>query len=233
MLIDSKLLPPRAPFLNPYGLPADEEGPARAFVDNLRDLEGCSRDFTHALALYDVATAEREALRAACRDRRQQGEMVWPPENSAWTGFPTIVIRFGGVTIRNFGQALSAARGVIGRIPSWIDRIDRAALKDVEGRFREAFPNIDKVRHSISHPEFYADPTKKMGVDGDFDVGNIIQVRQSADVTIRGIYADRTFASTFDGLVVSYELNADNALLLVELATASFAAVAELDPLRR
>jgi hypothetical protein len=136
-----------------------------------------------------------------------------------------IASKYGALSIRNLGQALRAAQALIGRIPTWSDNIDRPAIKAARKDFEDQFPNIDKVRHSIAHPELYSAPHKSMGT-----VVKSVPKAIKADspiVVMSGMF-ERTYFATFEGAEVSYDLTADTALKLKDIIRRCFEAVPDV-----
>lgn len=120
------------------------------------------------------------------------------------------------MSIRNFGEALAKVRSLVGRVKSWLPLIDTQALKFAETAFNDKFPFAHKLRHSVAHPELYNDPTKKMGIDGDMEELGI-NVSNVRDMTIKGLISGNTFASTFEGILVRYDLTEDTICTILRI----------------
>jgi|GEM_PF-4869270 len=133
--------------------------------------------------------------------------------------------RNGGLALRNFCQCLAAARGVVGKVACWKGKIDLKELKAIENEFRNRFPDIDKLRHAVAHPEFYANPSINMkgapasmpglAFEGSFQVQDALGL-------------GGTYATTINGMTVHYQLTADNARLVLELTRRAYSAVDQL-----
>lgn len=133
--------------------------------------------------------------------------------------------RNGGLALRNFCRCLAAARGVVGKVSFWAGKIDLKALKSIEAEFRDRFPDIDKLRHAVAHPEFYANPSVDMtGAPKDMP-----GLSFGADVTVQdALGLGGTYATTINGMTVHYQLTIESAQLILDLTCRAYAAVNQL-----
>jgi hypothetical protein len=203
----------KAPWVPDIGVrfvPEAEKRDAEAFYHNLYELQKWSDDFACSLALYDTCEGmppgERGPTLLAMRWR-------------------FMAARNGGLALRNFSQCLAAARGVVGKVKFWNDKINLMELKAIEGDFRERFPDIDKLRHAVAHPELYANPSIDMsGGSG----GSLPGLSIGEGVVVQDSLAFRTYATTINGMMVGYQLTIENAGLVVDLTRRAYAAVEQL-----
>jgi hypothetical protein len=117
-----------------------------------------------------------------------------------------LAARDGAMSIRNYLVDLNAARGLIGRIPTWTAQIDAIQLRKLERLFRKQFPFAEKMRHSVAHPEFYNDPTKKMGVEGTGEFGGISMI-DCSEIVVQSYIYNNSFHATFEGAAITYSLD--------------------------
>lgn len=161
MQLPPELCAPRAPSLLDWGLPEEEKPLARALQSNIRDMSDSCSELSHALALFDVSSIELA--------RAHQQEATVSIRDHVWIPWQFMAARYGGLAIRNWGQALGAVQSLVGKIPTWLPEIDAFELREVRKQFEVRFPNIDKLRHSIAHPEFYSNANKDMSVEGEIN----------------------------------------------------------------
>jgi hypothetical protein len=136
------------------------------------------------------------------------------------------------MSIRNFGEALAKVRGLIGRVSTWRSMVDTKTLKSAETTFKEKFPFAHKMRHSVAHPELYNDPFKKMGISGSMDELGI----RASDVTnlsIQGLITGVTFASTFEGALVRYDVSAESLAEIINITEKCFNSFRNVENFRR
>lgn len=136
--------------------------------------------------------------------------------------------RDGAMSLRNYRDALSTVRGLIGLCPSIAPSIDVKALKLAEGEFSERFPRVEKLRHAVAHPEHYRNPQVKMSSDEGVNLpgfelppGNIVE----------GSLIGNNFVNTINGLTVGWEISSATSLALIKITKDIFNAFVRLDPL--
>jgi hypothetical protein len=206
-------LPPHAPSLPFRGLSEQEERAARALEDNLADMERAAIDLAGAVSLYEFSTQhdQRPELRAS--------RLL-----SSWSFMGA---RYGAMALRNFREALGTVRSLIGQCPSFLPDVDTKALRAVEKEFDDAFPRVEKLRHSVAHPEFYSDPDKKMNADGGETVGGVgggFAIEYGGITRVGGDIVFGTYVATIDGIAVKYPVNADTVRLVSALTARAFEA---------
>lgn len=190
-------------------VPEGQKNDAAKFYHNLDELQKWSNDFACSLALYDMCEAQPFG---------EQGPTFL---NMRWR---FMAARNGGLALRNFSQCLSAARGVVGKVSFWRGKIDVQALKVIEAEFRSRFPEIDKLRHAIAHPEFYGNPL----IDMSGSPADMPGLSVGGNITVQDALAFRTYATTINGLTVSYQLSIENARLVLDFTQRAYTAVEQL-----
>jgi hypothetical protein len=209
MELNPALQTPWLPDIGVRFVPENEKRDALAFQHNLIDLKRWADDFSASLALYDLSA------------RQPRAELGQTDLGMLWC---LIAARNGGLALRNFAQCLSAARGVAGKVTFWAGKIDLQALKAVNVEFHKRFPDIDKLRHAVAHPEFYGNPKKDM--TGAY--AELPGLVTAGGVQMQDVLVYRTYAATINGMTVSYQLSIGNALFVVELTRRAFAAVGQI-----
>lgn len=188
----------------------EQKGVARSIQSHLHALGLASQNLTAAISLYQ-----------ACRPRMQAGELY-----GQWV---SLAGRSGAMDIRNYGLSIAKVRSLIGQIPLWLKEVDIQALKGAEKDFRNFFPNADKLRHSVAHPELYSDGTKDMS--GRVESPLIHAPNgEPGTLVFNGCFFEDTFTSTFEGTAVSYDLTHETVIKVVDITSRAFLAFAKLDP---
>lgn len=203
----------KAPWVPDIGVrlvPEEQRQDANAFYNNLYDLQKWANDFASSLALYNFAQSQ------------PNGDFGPTFLMRRWQ---MLAARNGALALRNFCQNLAAARGIVGKVSFWKGRIDLKALKGIERDFRSQFPDIDKLRHAVAHPEFYADPSINMkGKPAEIPGFSFMGYMKVRDALGFG----GTYATTINGMTVHYQLSRENALFVRNLTLRSYAAVSQL-----
>jgi len=200
---------PTFPILSMEGLNQEDLRLAKSLEGHLIGLTGATDDLVAGIALYEVARAHR---------------LTGLYHQWAFMG-----ARAGAMALRNFGQALAKIRKIAGRISPWKEAVDLKALKDAEQAFRKAFPKADKIRHSVAHPELYADPNKSMGSKKPFEDSG---VSLGPGAVIQDGIINGQFTATFEGELIQYPVTVESARELLSVTRRIFDAFAALDRMR-
>jgi hypothetical protein len=213
MRLKPELVPPDYPILTGYKLPGDKQT-IQALTNNLSNLYRSSKQFSADVALYEWCG-------------RMDSSAATADHFGLWYEWRFVAGRDGAFAARNYGKALEAVQALALRVKDLEGDIARSAFSEPRRLYHEAFPKIDTLRHSVAHPEFYANPRKNKPVSKDIP-GIAIGVGQGASVTVTSGFNGDTFGATFDGEYVSYELSETKAVLLVDITKKCFAV---FDPL--
>jgi len=195
-------------------LSEEQRGAGAAVVRNLLDIERAYLEVAYALALFEVEEhnfAVRLRNFELSSDRTDGSPTDWLEKHWMF-----LAARYGGLAVRNFGQALAAVSGLIGRVPSWNDYIDRKGVGIARKRFSSSFPTIDKVRHAVAHPELYSHPNKAENMRVTDDLGTSMMMQSNLE--------GRKLSYTFDGMIVSYELSLATLKELLAIMTDCYSA---------
>lgn len=215
MELKPELVPPLLPAIPVEDLPVADRENGLAFFRNLVMLHYWSFDFSAAVALFELAQSSRSASRFNPADR-----------------WPFLAARGGALALRNHMEMFAAGRALIGKISGWRDRINGKELRAIDRCLAERFPKIDKLRHAVAHPEFYADPTIDMTGPAVAEDGIYI----AGGGSMQDFLHDRKYRCTINGMHVSYELTCANAAFLAHATSAIYETVSApfgLAPLRR
>lgn len=175
---------------------------------NLRSMEGQCQNVVADVALFEFCNREPEAhLRE----------------------WPFLAGRDGAMSLRNFKEAIATVRGLLGRCPSICGDVDATMLREAERRFDLHFPRVEKLRHSVAHPEHYSNPKIKMSTDEAISKPG---AQLPPGVIIQGALIGRTFVCTINGLTVEWEISDASALVLIDITRTAFAAFAKFYPIR-
>lgn len=213
-----EFIPPDTIQLPFTDLPEDERELGLAFQENLNDLRRASSDLSYALALFQFS--DTQILESHKIERFLSPNAVWHP-------WKFIAVKFGGLSIRNWGQALGAIQGLVGRVPTWAQQIDSTKFRELRREFDERFPNIDKLRHSIAHPEAYSNPQKNTSTSGTISIPGA-HFENVGSIQVQANLHNSTYTSTFEGTIVQYDLSSENAKRVVDMTSKAFRAVEQI-----
>jgi hypothetical protein len=208
----SELVPPKAPHLSMFHLVSEADIDKKAELDaNLRELERWSSSFSHSIVLYGHCC---EATDHAISNRVNQPNLVWPK-------WGTIAARSAVLAARNFGQSLQATSSVAKYFEKFRTKEQLQVYAECRRSFDEIFPNVDKVRHSIAHPEYYPKTITNTETGKNFSSNGLI-IEGCSRVQLQDVMIEGAFHCTFDGEYLSCPINTDAAILLVEITKTLF-----------
>ncbi|KQM60055.1 hypothetical protein ASE65_10135 [Sphingomonas sp. Leaf16] len=189
-------------------LAEDEQSTARSIVDYFLLAQSSARALAAAFVLIEFV-------------RRNDS---FQPISHDWT---FTAARDGALQIYNVGQSIRYVRKIAGTLSSARHLIDFDLLKKAEGMFRESFPNAEKMRHSVAHQEFYANPDKDTTSRGGY---SSIQLNFGVEFNlVNGIEGD-DYVASWQGEVIRYSLAAQTLATIKDCVETMFAAFANLDP---
>lgn len=181
------------PMFVTYNFPEEEIEFVRILVQGLSDLDRYQADFESALVLFQnaerIATSNPEHARIIIK----------------WA---SVAARDGGMTVYHFGKAIEGIRGSFGKMPKVRGTVDHKQLKAAFQSFKKRFPLYENMRHAIAHSAELMHENKKHKADGSFDNG-FIHIGDAKDTLIVGIFGDK-YTTTFEGEIISYEINSDS-----------------------
>jgi hypothetical protein len=208
MKIDPRFQSPYPPSLAIGSLPIEERDIGWSISLNLSSLSREAKNIAAAIVLFGV-----------CRENGAK---------DLFGDWMRLAARDGAISIYSFGKALAQVRSLIGRVKSWHPIIDAEKLKSAESAFKKSFPFAEKMRHSVAHPEFYNNPDKKMGINGDFE-GLGIKAEGVENLVLQEMIENFTFAATFEGVLVKYDLTAETLNSVIGITEQAFDAFSALD----
>ena len=194
---------PKQPYFSWSNLPEEQSRYGNALYFSLGDMSRSASELGHALALFSFSDVQRQ--KSLDKATSQEEMIAHLSSNEVWLDWQAMAVRVGGLSLRNWGQALGAVQSLIGKVPQWVDEIDRKEVKSVRVEFDKKYPTIDKLRHAIAHPELYSNVDKDMSAKGPFSVPGI--TAGNSQITISNSICHNNYAATFDGVVVQYCLD--------------------------
>jgi len=199
------------PRINPNRFPEKEQQSAYACESCLRDIASCVRDFKYALALGDFCAFQMRIQQA--NPRPGLGEELFP--------WQLIACRDGAMTIYHFAKAMDGANTWAKTCPTMSPLIDHAHLKNAFKLLGSYFANFEAVRHAVAHSSELIKNRKwidEHSFTGSYQSENINLVNVNK-LVMRNVIEGRTFTSTFNGSIQSYEMSQATLDKLSEIAT--------------
>lgn len=228
MFLNKNIIPPRFGFIGTEGLAGRDLVIASSVEANLTELHDSSMHLSAAVCLFDLCEAQGSIVGAEIKKMMQEGQSLPDMQGNLWSQWKFTAGREGGLALRNYGKALESLQRLPGTIKEWKSKVDFLAIKKTRKRFDGLFPEVDKLRHAIAHPEFYADEDKVMGATGDIIIphsGNVVGHSSGGGIaTIRNTFFNKHFTSTFEGVVVGYDLTGENAQELMAITKEIYSA---------
>jgi hypothetical protein len=165
--------PPR---LYVSGLPEAEQDIADVIVFWLHVMDGYHQDLIAAVDLFEHCLTLTPPL----------GETRWS----------SIAIRDGAMSIYHFGMSMSGIRRNLKHCPTLKSLVEIDKLRDANRAFRAAFPQIELLRHSISHAAE--------------ELPKILKGRHQRGVVIINSVVGNKFQTTKDGNKIGYEISRES-----------------------
>jgi hypothetical protein len=186
----------------------------KSLEDYLQQMLSSYREFRAALKLYEISRDMMQVAVPARTAARWQGEWslpYWP----VWNDWQHLAAKQGAVSVRNFGQAMTAAQALAGSEKALLELLDPRIGGRAIGRFKQSFPGIDQLRHAVVHPEYYPNPKKK-GTSINGGIPEAINAAPGATVEFTGLVRDK-YTITFDGEVQQCDISGATELILKEI----------------
>ena len=188
------------------------------------------RCFEAAVQLFEIAaTTQRRASDAFKKDRANIDAAA---DLEIVDGWVVIAARDGAMSIYHFGCTMDGLVETMGKAPGLRTKYGRP-LKLVRKQFEEAFPSFFKVRHAIAHSaERNKSPEKieEHSLVGPWKTSRM-EFTAAEGVAMSGMLTDvldnRTWSSTWDGQVVSYEISVETLANLVKFRDEIYLAFSE------
>ncbi len=202
-----------------HGLPEGQREIGGSLSDNYTSLGLHAEEIVAAVLLFEMTRAD--SLR---------GDL-----SRAWR---FMAARDCAMAIRNFGKALSALRASLALVPEWAGKVDKGTLKEVSKKFDKNWPDSDKMRHSIAHPEFYSNPSKSMSSESIFPIsgGGIYEIRGGSisddSMILKSAIHNDTYMATIDGQLVKCDVDRTTAGQIIMIHNQVADACASIDPSR-
>jgi hypothetical protein len=219
-------------------LPENEHDMARHIQGQLSDLESYIQKFKAAIDLfdycdlklneYDVEHRKRKAENhTAGREWRKATRHLW--EN--YLNWKHLATRDGAMTIFHFAKTLIAAKAIFGKAPTLKSKINLDASKKSGRLFNTYFPDFETIRHTIAHTAELKESLEKRdnsAINSGFQQGGLT-IAEGTNTLVSGVIGGRTFSSSIDGKMVSYDLSNETLAKLKEVQDQFLIAFENLD----
>jgi hypothetical protein len=181
-------------------LPPEERKPTLILEGTLNSLHAYCDDFAAAIHLFDFCEKNIEQNKDASANLRRV---------VLWQSWQKLAGRDGAMTIFHFGKALAGAGMTLGSCPTIRRGLDATKLRSARKLFNQKFPRNEDARHAVAHAgELWSTPAK-------VDKNIAREPRHMAEfmgcgideLVVRDSFVGGRFTNTFEGKVISYELN--------------------------
>jgi hypothetical protein len=202
-------------------LPPEEQRGALVLLFNLIQISSLVDDFAAAVALLDYVEKAGADVEAVSPGNCKPIEIVRVVHAlKLWNGMAG---RDAAMTIFHFGKTLAAIRTCLNGLSSIKGDVEHTRLRAAAKRFRQDFPNFEKLRHVVGHrAETTASATS-------------LKEHSASGVFILGTLKDRTYTITFDGglriLAIDHQTRGNLAEIANEIFSAFPNIAANLPPL--
>lgn len=213
--LEGELSPPEEPIVSLYslsGMQGELQEAARALSSNAAAYSG-------GVALAQLASDQ--VLMAQATGNRDAGKL-W----QLWQGCGR---RSAAMAAHDWNRAFSEFRARLRKDPAWWGRVDAQALKAIGSQFRTAFPDAERFRDSVAHPETYIGPRNAVGAEVGEDLLPFIEIGTDARVTVRNLMNDGVLTTTFDGKVYKCPITFEAAALISNLTRRIYDEYVKLD----
>ncbi|WP_143435244.1 hypothetical protein [Henriciella aquimarina] len=198
------------PSLPTKRLPEAERQDVLFLSRKFNDMVKYTKNFYADVGLFE------ECLFAARKATRENRDLL--------SRYPFVAARDGAMTIYHFAKALDNANGAAFRVPTIARLVDKNLLKDARKLLEDTFPLHVALRHAVAHAaELASNPEKEKdrALSGPYEGLGIKIEHEQATATIEEGLSNRTFFTTHQGQILSYDITKSSADALVE-ATRTF-----------
>jgi hypothetical protein len=139
-----------------------------------------------------------------------------------------VAARDGSMNIFHFYRAMKSAEKNLAKCPSLSGQVDRKKMKEANKMFSTHFPRFEEIRNSVGHAAdnlLHPDKNEKHNIRGGARDGHIWVGEVTRSAT--GLFG-RTFTTTYEGALVSYEVSPDTLIKLLAVKRAFFSAFRNL-----
>lgn len=204
----------------------EERQAAQLISHNLFSLDHHVRLFRTALALADYCDSTRAEFRGlvmapsgSSMDRYYDAMQ----RNLQFIEWKILAMRDAAITLNNFAECKQALEKLIGKCPSFQDKLDREAYREAGRIWEKEFPGYADIRLSVAHSgKLFNAPGKRQehtvpGTD-----------------TVMGVMVDeRTMSTSIGGKMPTYSLVEETAVTLENIRDAIYRAYAPISDYSR
>jgi hypothetical protein len=141
-----------------------------------------------------------------------------------------IACRDGAMTIYHFYKSMQAVRRSMKVCPTIMKSADHESLRDANRIFEFYFPTFAKIRHAVGHSgEIMKDRKnfERHAFSGSYE-GPGIKIEQAKNVILADNLQEDRFTITYDGQVLTYDINILTYIKLGTIAAIFFRGFASL-----
>lgn len=229
MRLHPSAIPGYAPMLRIGDLPDSLRELANSCSLNMQQMRIHCREYAASVALKQYADASLNAEWDSYNANKGPSDFSFRPHDTLWPDWSLLGARSAGLALRNYVTALEPMRQNLGRIAMWRDKINFHDLKRVKKDFDTRFPGIDRIRHAIAHPEFFANPDKGMATASNLNVPGVemTAIHNGGKGSISNAMVGNHFGTSFEGEMYSVDISTEAAQFLVANLQLAFAALGD------
>lgn len=182
-------------------IPQSEREATWINISSVNNLIGYVEDFGAVCRLYEFCKSSRYTDR----------------ENSDYLKWSLVAGRDGAMSMYHFWMILSGTN--FRDCPTLRNFIDFCKLKDARKKFKQAFPDIEKVRHAVAHRAEIRQTLKKTtknSFSGSISMPGI-NINNVKNFSISDSFIDNKFHCTINGKIITYELSINTLNKLTEI----------------
>jgi hypothetical protein len=209
------LQPPNVPPADRYFLPPDEHDAARGLSDSFYVMRHYVEQFGFAVSLFEEC--RRHTINAIAQFADDQSH-----KHSAWM---MIAARDAAMSFFHFSKAMEGANGYAYQSKTIAAAVDSSKLGEARDLVRDHFPRVEAIRHAVAHT---AEITKNRrrreehAFSGSF-VSPDLRVTSESAIVLNHL-AGCTFRTSWEGKIISFDVNNDSYTHLIAVCTAFFSA---------
>lgn len=206
-------------------LPESERRAAGVLINNLFAVQMHASSFADAVALFRDCRLRAQTfdLDAIFKSGSSAERRALQEQHSLLHRWTTLAARDGAMSIYHFAKAMEAGTDFSG-CPSLGATVDHKALRLVRKLFASRFPHFLPMRHALAHKAELTGSVQQIdenSIKGDFDNFGV-RIEGGGGMIIDHLFND-TFATTFEGQVLSYDVTPQTHANLEDIARRLYA----------
>ena len=196
----------------------DSQPLARSIVNNLNAVRTHYLEYIEALALRELCARQstKEYEEWKIRSSSETFRESPPNVDGLWSKWEPLAVRAACMALRDYLFALEPLQRGFRNIEEWRERVDGKMLRDARRRFDEFFPNIERARHSVAHPEGYNQPNHGHAVKGTIELPDGSVLIKNASAATLKVMTGSHYMVTYKGQVISVNMSPEASRFLKE-----------------